>query len=243
MSAKTPRLRMIAGPNGSGKSRIREGLREDIIGIFVNADEIQTALETTSGLDFSLYRIHPDTNSIRQFATQHELLAKSGLAPGAMELQIVSGILKVDSPSTTGYLSTLIADFVRRKLIEIGSSFTFETVMSSSDKIDTLKLARSKGFRTYLYYVATEDPEINIARVQYRVANGGHDVPESKIRDRYYRSLGLLLDAIRNTNRAYVWDNSGSEPIWIAEVTAGVSLEYKSEEIPAWFQSAVVARL
>jgi hypothetical protein len=32
--------------------------------------------------------------------------------------------------------------------------------------------AREQGFRTYLYYVATEDPEINVSRVAYRVSLG-----------------------------------------------------------------------
>ena len=71
-----------------------------------------------------------------------------------------------------------------------------------------LREAKSFGFRTYLYYVATEDPEINISRVALRVAQGGHDVPKAKIISRYHRSLGLVRDAIRHTDRAYFFDTS-----------------------------------
>lgn len=46
--------------------------------------------------------------------------------------------------------------------------------------------------RSYLYYVATEYVEINIERVKIRVVNGGHPVPEDKIRKRYTGSLGSL---------------------------------------------------
>jgi predicted ABC-type ATPase len=38
---------------------------------------------------------------------------------------------------------------------------------------------------------------------------GGHPVPEDRIVKRYYRSLDLLMEAIKHTNRAYVFDNSG----------------------------------
>ncbi len=162
---------MIAGPNGSGKSRIRDILSEFLVGTLVNADEIQLSLDGASGLDFGDY----------------------GLTSSSV-LEVMSGILTCLSLHTTGYLSTLLADSIRKRLIDNRRSFTFETVMSSIDKIATLRLASACGFRTYLYYVATEDPTINVDGVAYRVSMGGHNVPEKKIRVRYVRSLGHLLD-------------------------------------------------
>ena len=79
------------------------------------------------------------------------------------------------------YWASVIADFIRHQLLAARISFTFETVMSSSDKIDFLKKAQSQGFRTYLYYVATNNSAINIARVANRVLLGGHSVSEEKI--------------------------------------------------------------
>ncbi len=70
-----------------------------------------------------------------------------------------------------------------------------------------LKQAQLAGYRTYLYFIATEDPSINIARVRARVHFGGHDVPQEKI-IRYARSLDLAAEAIRYANRAYFFDNS-----------------------------------
>jgi predicted ABC-type ATPase len=82
--------------------------------------------------------------------------------------------------------------------------------MSHHSKVDLLAQAQAAGYRTYLYFVATDDPVINISRVKSRVKLGGHNVPEDKIAERYHRSLELLMDAIRHTNRAYVFDNSGN---------------------------------
>ncbi|HEX5222577.1 MAG TPA: hypothetical protein VFZ59_23685 [Verrucomicrobiae bacterium] len=120
-------------------------------------------------------------------------------------------------------------------------SFTLETVKSHPDKITLLEKAQSLGYRTYLYYIATDDPAINISRVRNRVRQGGHRVPEDKIASRYERSLGLLMDAIMHTNRAYIFDNSTQDKdrTWLAEITDGRVLEMKVDLMPAWFKRAV----
>jgi predicted ABC-type ATPase len=126
-------------------------------------------------------------------------------------------------------------------------SFTFETVMSHRSKVEVLAKARQAGYRTYLYFVATEDPDINISRVRNRVKLGGHPVPEDRIKDRFHRSLDLLMDAIRLTNRAYIFDNSSYDVecrhAWIAEITDGRDIELKSEQIPVWFERSVLDKI
>jgi predicted ABC-type ATPase len=52
--------------------------------------------------------------------------------------------------------------------------------------------------------------------------------------DRYYRSLDLLLDAVRLTDRAYLFDNSGREPVLIAEVTDGRHVQFIVDPISEW---------
>ncbi|WP_339507525.1 zeta toxin family protein [Pseudomonas sp. RL_35y_Pfl2_P42] len=137
------------------------------------------------------------------------------------------------------YVASALSDFIRRSLIKERISFTFETVMSSSDKVNLLAEAHDSGYRVYVYYVATADPEINIARVAYRVSQGGHSVPPEKIKARYWRSLELLSEAILTSNRAYIFDNSdeGSERLTqIAEITDGELIEIKSAIQPPLIQ-------
>ena len=64
-------------------------------------------------------------------------------------------------------------------------------------------------------------------------------VPEDKIVSRYQRSLGLLIEAIQFTNRAYIFDNSTHEHIWLAEITNGHLLEIKTDQVPAWLKKAL----
>lgn len=118
--------------------------------------------------------------------------------------------------------------------------------MSHPSKIDLLKAAQAKGYRNYLYFVATDDPAINVSRVRARVRLGGHSVPEDRIVSRYYRSLDLLMEAIRHTNRAYLFDNSAENAAgqtWLAEITDGKTLNLKTEEVPGWFRRSVLDKI
>jgi predicted ABC-type ATPase len=113
--------------------------------------------------------------------------------------------------------------------------------MSHPSKVESIRRANNCGYRTYLYFVATEDPEINVARIRERVSRGGHDVPEAKTRSRYVRSLENLYDAIKMANRAYIFDNSYSpgEHFLIAQVESGL-LTVVAPTVPAWFKHYVL---
>jgi predicted ABC-type ATPase len=87
-------------------------------------------------------------------------------------------------------------------------SFGFETVFSHGSNLAFLRALKEVGYRTELIYLSTDNVEINVTRVHNRVEEGGHDVPEPKIRERYGKSLLLLTLAVRNCNRLVLFDNS-----------------------------------
>lgn len=102
----------------------------------------------------------------------------------------------------------LIADKRRDECISAKRSFSFETVMSHPSKIEILVRAKEAGYTVLLYFVGTDDPQTNIERVALRVAQGGHAVPDDKVRDRWLRTMTLLQQAIRSSDRSYIFDNS-----------------------------------
>lgn len=241
VSGITPRLRIFAGPNGSGKSTINAVIRPELLGVYVNPDEIEkTIRERGDFLDLASYGVDTSAAEILTFFQQSTLLAKADLLDEADALRFNDNKLSFFEVSMNAYFASVAVDFIRQKLLETRVSFTFETVMSSPDKVAFLQKAQQHGYRTYLYYVATEDPDINISRVRYRVKMGGHPVPVDKIVSRYFRSLGLLKEAIRYSNRAYIFDNSGQQQIFVAEITDGHALEIKTERLPNWFKHAVM---
>lgn len=242
MSEVRPRLRMFAGPNGSGKSTLKEALRPEWLGVYINADEIEKAIREDGFLGLRPYGILPSDAEWRRFLADSTLLNSQGLSDEARYIKIVDDRVVFDSIKVNSYHASALAGFLRGQLVGHGISFTFETVMSSSDKVEFLCAARQAGFRTYLYYVATEDPEINVSRVAYRVSQGGHPVSREKIVSRYQRSLDLLPNAVTCADRAYVFDNSDSDRVWIAEITDGRELELKADLVPYWFKKALLDR-
>ena len=239
MSKATPRLRMFAGPNGSGKSTIKGVIEPELLGIYINPDDIEKEIRSFDFLDFSVYGVETTADEVLPFFQQSPFLADAGMADEASELRFNDGKLIFFAVSVNSYFASVAADFIRQKLLETSVTFTFETVMSHPGKVDILRKAQERGFRTYLYYVATEDPEINISRVENRVESGGHPVPREKIVERYHRSLDLLADAVQFTDRAYIFDNSYHEKVWVAEITGGNDLEMKTDSMPHWFKTAL----
>jgi predicted ABC-type ATPase len=238
----TPRLRMFAGPNGSGKSTIKSVIRSELLADYINPDDIEASIRTFGFFDFETFGLQTTQVEILPFFQNSAFLKKAGLGDDAMHLKFNDGKLFFVETKVNAYFASVLSDFIRQKMILAGRSFTFETVMSSPDKVQLLQQAQHRGYRTYLYFVATDSPLINISRVKHRVKTGGHDVPNQKIIKRYYRSLDLLWDAIQYTNRAYIFDNSGSDLLWLAEIADAKHLEIKTEKVPQWFDTYLLKK-
>ena len=100
------------------------------------------------------------------------------------------------------------ATAAREKCIADGRSLIFETVLSAPDKISFVERAKQKDYFIRLFFISTDSPQINTARIAHRVMTGGHDVPIPKIISRYYKSMtncGLLASIV---DRLYIYDNS-----------------------------------
>jgi len=239
MNAPAPRLRVFAGPNGSGKSTIKEVIPPEWLGVYVNPDEIEKTVRRTGRLDLREFETGADAETLKHFLREHPLLRRAGPDTDADRLEVREDTIGFGGVAVNSYHASVLADFIRHRLMEAGRSFTFETVMSSRDKVEFLRKAKAAGYRTYLYFIATEDPQINVSRVKFRARNGGHAVPEDKIRERYGKSLALLNDALKHTDRAYLFDNSGEAKVWLAEITDGDRMEFKTDAVPAWLKTAL----
>ena len=238
-----PRLRVLAGPNGSGKSTIQRELKPEWIGVFVNADEIERELKNSGGkLGLARLGITAKPSTVLHRLELHiknsKFAQKLGLHSLLGQMAVdKSLILDVPGPFNS-YLASVLADAIRRELLEEGKTFTFETVMSSRDKVDFMREARDRGYRVYLYFVATDDPEINIDRVRRRVMQGGHPVPDDKVRKRYRESIDLMTEASSVAHRAYIFDNSGSKHkllVEVKELADEVSITLHTSRLNPWF--------
>ena len=185
MIPETPRLRMFAGPNGSGKSVLKSYLPEPLLGVYLNADEIEKGVRELGYVDVQCLGIETAAAEVLPVFTHSEFLAAHRLSEAAMAISFAEGRLFFPAGVINSYIASVAAEFLRQKLLAARRTFTFETVMSHPSKVDLLQQAQAEGYRTYLYYVATDDPAINISRVENRVKLNGHDVPPDLVEKRY----------------------------------------------------------
>jgi predicted ABC-type ATPase len=112
-----------------------------------------------------------------------------------------------DDPGARGYEAAEIAANTRARLIELGEPFIAETVFSHPSKLELLDAARAAGYMAELHVLLVPE-ELAVQRVAFRVSNGGHGVPEEKIRGRFSRLWPLVVAAIEKADAAHLWDNS-----------------------------------
>lgn len=98
--------------------------------------------------------------------------------------------------------------------------FAFETTLGGRTMPDLLERAASRGIEVRIWYVGLNGPELHIARVRARVAKGGHDIPEPRIRERYDASRLNLIRLLPSLTELWVYDNSED-----ADPDAGVAPE------------------
>lgn len=239
------RLRIFAGPNGSGKSTIINIVRNYGIdlGVYVNADDIKEQFLKSHSLDFSKYELVIQEKELIEKIFDSTFFTSERSGQIASEIKVESNTLYCYRPDLYDYISTFIADFIRNKLIGNCPKFTFETVMSHYSKLDFIKKASELGYKTYLYFVALEDPELNKSRVKARVELFGHDVPEDKIESRYYRTMDFLFEALNLVDKAFLFDNSGSRSILFAKyMDSEISIE-DEDNVPHWFYTYVLDKI
>ena len=139
MNKETPRLRMFAGPNGSGKSTFKTMICRELLGIYVNPDEIEKNICDRGFLDLDAYDVRTTKQEILDFFNQSPLLKKADCLDDTYLLRFNDNKLSFHEVGVNAYFASVAADFIRQKLIESSKSFTFETVMSFPDKIELPK--------------------------------------------------------------------------------------------------------
>ncbi|MFZ0612696.1 MAG: AAA family ATPase [Desulfobacterales bacterium] len=99
-----------------------------------------------------------------------------------------------------------------------GESFAFETTLSGRGFARLIPSWQADGYKVKLFFFRLATPDLAIARVQQRVREGGHNVPELIIRRRFaagLRNFGNLYKPA--VDEWALYDNSGSEPTLIEE--------------------------
>ncbi len=97
-----------------------------------------------------------------------------------------------------------------------GESFAFETTLAGRGYVKKIEKWRADGYKVKLIFLSLATLEGAIDRVKWRVAQGGHDVPEAVIRRRFAGGLKNFENIYRHcVNYWQLINNSGVIPILI----------------------------
>ena len=179
---------ILAGHNGSGKSTMwRKHLSDKLRMPLVNADRMMLS-------------ILPEPNR------------EGHLVEWAREL-------RDENVSWMGVAQRGVEAFVVQAMSE-GVPFAVETVFSHwkerpdgsfESKIDRIRELQDAGYFVLLCFVGLSNVQLSTARVQTRVASGGHAVRLDKLVDRFPRTQTAIAAAIPVSDAAILADNSLDE--------------------------------
>jgi predicted ABC-type ATPase len=122
--------------------------------------------------------------------------------------------------------------------IKTMSDFMIESNLATQKDYDWLYSMIKKGYELVLFFLHTSYVEININRVQKRVAEGGHNIPIPIIEHRYQMVLTYLKGNLQIFQRAYLIDNSGETALVMAELNAGTLISKHSNSL-LWLNDAL----
>lgn len=140
--------------------------------------------------------------------------------------------------------------------LEQGLNHVFETTLGG--KTVTAKiLEATQTHDVLIWFCGLSSPELHIARVEARVAAGGHPIPEEKIRERYPQAQLNLIKLMSHVAHLQVYDNSAEanadgivpDPMLVLEMESGKLTTPSQDDVkalqqvPEWAKSILEAAL
>ena len=147
-----------------------------------------------------------------------EYLLKEGHCPDFVNVDLIAAGLSPFDPDRAAIRAgrIMLAEIQRR--VRKGESFAFETTLSGHGYTRMIPSWRREGYRVKLVFLSLPHPELAIARVAARVAQGGHHVASGVVRRRFHSGLRNFQEIYKDLVDKWEWyDNSGSTPQLIAE--------------------------
>lgn len=139
-----------------------------------------------------------------------------------------------------------------RQAMATRQSFAFETTLGGQSITQHL-LQACETHDVMIWYCGLRDPQLHLDRIKLRVQNGGHDIPQAKVLQRWDTSLRNLIILMPSLAHLRVYDNSASvkkgeaigEPKLLLEMHAGKRLYpatlADAVDTPEWAKPALEA--
>ena len=168
-----------------------------------------------AGKTTASYTILPELLDCREFVNADEIA--KGLSPFQPEkVAIDAGRIML----------ARIDELLSRK-----EDFAFETTLATKSYVQTIKRAKEAGYQVTLVYFWLESVELALERVQTRVKEGGHNIPEDVIRRRYVAGIRNLFQLyLDNSDMCIIINNTQNNPVLVARKEKNILTLYKQSD-------------
>jgi predicted ABC-type ATPase len=145
-----------------------------------------------------------------------EFLPKEAGCPVFVNADLIAAGLAPFDPTTAAIRAGRLMIEEMELHVRKKRSFAFETTLSGRRYARMIPQWQGIGYRIKLVFLSLQDVKIAIERVQVRVKQGGHAVPEEVIRRRYEAGWRNFQQIYRKMVDTWVlYDNSGDAPVFV----------------------------
>ena len=118
-----------------------------------------------------------------------------------------------------------------------GITFNQETTLCGNSILKNIDRAKSLGYEIELHYVGVESVELAKQRIAYRVAHGGHGIPDADVERRYIESFEHLNMIKDKCDLVILYDNT--EAFTRFAIYKNGDLYTLSSTVPMWFKKYI----
>lgn len=119
-------------------------------------------------------------------------------------------------------------------LLNGDSSFAIETTLATRSYSNLVQRAHQRGFFVQLLFFWLPTPEYAVERVEQRVREGGHNIPNDVIVRRYFAGIKNLFDIYMPIVDSWmIIDNSVNPRVKIAKMNRSIMVVYDENKYNA----------
>ncbi|MFG6416381.1 AAA family ATPase [Roseateles sp. DC23W] len=158
----------------------------------------------------------------------------------------------LSASQANGLAWTLGRHGLERALAE-SLTYAFETTLGGNSIARLLMEGARNGAEVHVWFAGLATPELHLRRIAARVAAGGRDIPEAKVRERFDASRSNLVKLMPHLASLRVYDNSFEadplagkrpQPVLLLQMQAGrVVTHAPLRSVPAWAKPLLAAAL
>lgn len=116
-------------------------------------------------------------------------------------------------------------------LFKNNENFAFETTLATKTYKQKILKAKENGYFTTLLFFWLKNPNLAKKRVEIRVSEGGHNIPEDVIERRYANGIYNLFQIyLPITDQVLIFDNSEGKHELIAEKNIDENISILNQE-------------